>query len=253
MPFGSDLQFKSNISWRGRLAYRWLGEMYIGDRVRSMHVFRQIGSLPEGAQVLDAGSGEGAYCFYLARKYPMAQVTGIDRSASLIQTAQQVRTRVQMNNITFRSEDAQKLDEIEKYDLALCIAVLQYIPDDLSALQNLYRALKPGGHLFIEVPKPSAMARRHFMGLALPAGYVRDGYSEPDIRAKLQNVGFWIERVTYVFGYFGSLAGELSYAFRQVPGVNWVTFPPLLLMAKVDSMLHNRDGNGMLLMAVRLT
>lgn len=251
MPFGSDLQFKSDISWRGRLAYRWLGETYIGDWVRSMHVFRKLGSLPVGEQVLDAGSGEGAYCFYLARNYPTAQVTGIDVSADLIQTAKQVRTRVQLDNVAFRTEDLQSLDEAEKYDVALCIAVLQYVPDDLVALKNLHRAIKPGGRLLIEVPKPSAMARRHFIHPSLPTGYVRDGYAETDIRAKLQHVGFRIERVTYLFGYFGSLAGELSYFISQVPGVNWIAFPFLLLMSKVDCMLHNHDGNGMLFLAVR--
>ena len=93
--------------------------------------------------------------------------------------------------------------------------------------------------------------RRHFTKPALPDGYVRDGYSESDIRAKLQDVGFMIKRITYLFGYFGSLAGDLDSTFRQIAGLNWGIFPFLLLMSKLDSILTKRDGNGMLFEAVK--
>jgi len=181
----------------------------------------------------------------------LSNVIGIDASVNLVHSAQQVRIRAQLNNVTFRTEDLKKLNENEKYDLALCIAVLQYIPDDVVALRNLHKALKPGGRLLIEVPKPSSMARRHFGSMTLPPGYIRDGYSESDIREKLHEVGFKIERVTYLFGFFGSLAGELYYPLVKVPVVKWFAYPILLLISKVDSLLPNRDGNGILFVAVR--
>lgn len=39
-----------------------------------------------------------------------------------------------------------------KFDYVFCIHVLEHIPDDIKAMQELYRVLKPGGAAYLAVP-----------------------------------------------------------------------------------------------------
>ena len=42
----------------------------------------------------------------------------------------------------------------------LCIAVLEHVINPEESLAELYRVLKPGGHLVLEVPFPSSQSTR---------------------------------------------------------------------------------------------
>ena len=43
--------------------------------------------------------------------------------------------------------------EDNKYDVILCNHVLEHIPDDTKAMQELYRVLKPGGMAILQIPQ----------------------------------------------------------------------------------------------------
>ena len=67
--FGKDLQYRAGLSQRGKWVYRLLGELYIGDRIRSIHVFqklRELGLPNDGTSVLDAGCGGGGIFFHFS-------------------------------------------------------------------------------------------------------------------------------------------------------------------------------------------
>ena len=40
-----------------------------------------------------------------------------------------------------------------EYDIILCNHVLEHIPDDTKAMQELYRVLKPGGMAILQIPQ----------------------------------------------------------------------------------------------------
>ena len=106
--FGADFQFKKNISFRSRLGYRFLGEWYVGARVRSMHVFRQldqVSGVSDNVRILDAGCGGGAYCFYLARKYPASHIIGMELSEVFMQEAKHITMRTGLTNVQFLKGD----------------------------------------------------------------------------------------------------------------------------------------------------
>jgi ubiquinone/menaquinone biosynthesis C-methylase UbiE len=43
--------------------------------------------------------------------------------------------------------------EDNQYDVILCNHVLEHIPDDTKAMQELYRVLKPGGMAILQIPQ----------------------------------------------------------------------------------------------------
>jgi 2-polyprenyl-3-methyl-5-hydroxy-6-metoxy-1,4-benzoquinol methylase len=48
--------------------------------------------------------------------------------------------------------------EDNQYDVILCNHVLEHIPDDTKAMQELYRVLKPGGMAILQIPQELSRA-----------------------------------------------------------------------------------------------
>ncbi len=118
-------------------------------------VLRMLPVAP-GASVLDAGSGFGIVAFELAANLPV-QVDGIDVEASFVGHARELSQRLsdrglfsQGSAVRFSEGDVRALGcPDEAYDLVLMREVLQFVPGPVQAVQEIYRALKPGGYFCV--------------------------------------------------------------------------------------------------------
>jgi ubiquinone/menaquinone biosynthesis C-methylase UbiE len=100
-------------------------------------------------KVLDVGCGTGRLTLKLASK--VDHITGIDPSPQRIEVAHRKLTRMNHGNITFElgsSDDIGRYGE-NVFDVVYLNAVFHWINDKEEALNNIYRALKPGGKLGI--------------------------------------------------------------------------------------------------------
>lgn len=95
--------------------------------------------------------------------------------------------------------------EDNSYDFILCNHVLEHIPDDTKAMQELYRILKPGGTAILQIPQD----------LSRESSFEDDSITDPKERGrifgqydhvrvygrdyfeKLRSVGFEVEEVDY--------------------------------------------------------
>src|SRR5262245_64392297 len=79
---------------------------------------------------------------------PTGTVVGVDRSAQMLAAAR--KRSAGHENISFREGEATALpvDE-ESFDAALCVQVLEYVPDVVGALTEMHRALRPGGRVVV--------------------------------------------------------------------------------------------------------
>jgi SAM-dependent methyltransferase len=108
-------------------------------------------SLKEGDSVLDLGCGPGLYAYRLARAG--LQVTGVDYSRRSIEYATGYANENNLD-ITYRYEDYLDLQDENQYDAALLIYgdFCPLSPKQRSRLlQNVHRALKPGGKFVLDV------------------------------------------------------------------------------------------------------
>jgi SAM-dependent methyltransferase len=94
--------------------------------------------------VLDVGCGEGLFTREIARRYPNAQVVGIDVDAEAVAVA--TARGAHVPNVRFMVHDVrQPLTDAGDFDAAAMWLVLPYFTDRRTALANLAAALRPGG------------------------------------------------------------------------------------------------------------
>jgi 2-polyprenyl-3-methyl-5-hydroxy-6-metoxy-1,4-benzoquinol methylase len=96
--------------------------------------------------VIDVGCGQGSLLAELRLEFPYIKPSGVDVSESAIELA---RKRVPDGD--FRVLDITRTSLDAKYDLVLCSEVLEHIPDDVVAIQNLRKMTKE--YLLVSTPQ----------------------------------------------------------------------------------------------------
>ena len=112
----------------------------------------------EGLRVLDAGCGDGRFCYELNGEG--ARLVGVDYSEQAIRWARAFNPAVE-----FHVADLVTLDFHEEFDVVTCLDVLEHFPPEQvpAVVANLCRALKPGGRLLVSVPSTNkAVNRKHY-------------------------------------------------------------------------------------------
>jgi cyclopropane fatty-acyl-phospholipid synthase-like methyltransferase len=200
-------------------------------------------------QILDAGSGNGNYTFYLRKVFPRAEISAVDICKEKIHNASYIANSLNVKNIFFNQKSLTSMREKIKYDLAVCIDVLEHIENDFSALNNIKNSLKPGGSLILHVPKDRKLAFRHFKrfkGFRIE-DHVREEYRIEEILHKLERAGLRVNYVSYTQGWFGSLAWEIDLLLIvHLRKLRYIAFPFLYILILADVYGKNRNGNGFL-------
>lgn len=114
------------------------------------YCLEQLPSL-RGKNVLEIGCGNGTQAIYISRKCSTGFFTGIDLDQNNIAIANQEMKRLEIKNMKFLVDDAQKLYTIESesVDCVLNIESALHYPDKTSFIREVFRVLKPGGIFLI--------------------------------------------------------------------------------------------------------
>lgn len=146
-------------------------------------------ALEPGQRVLDAGSGQGWY----RRHFDHVRYEGVDFG----QVDKEYGTLDCICDLTTIPLAG------ESYDLVLCTQVLEHLAHPNLALAEMFRVLKPGGTLWLSAPL-------FYAEHEIPHDYFR--YTRYGMRQLLADVGFQMEHLEWLEGYFGTL----SYQFRMI-------------------------------------
>jgi SAM-dependent methyltransferase len=112
-----------------------------------------------GDRVLDMGCGGGRHAFALYRRG--ADVVALDRSAGdLVEVEQMFAAMRAEGEVPAGARaravrgDAYALPiEDDSIDAVIAAEILEHLPDDETAMAELFRVLRPGGHLAVTVPR----------------------------------------------------------------------------------------------------
>ncbi len=138
--------------------------------------------------ILDAGCGTGGMLAAL-RDAGFQNARGFDFSETALHFCKErgLRNVVQGSILQIPFPD-------NSFDIAISCDVLNDggLPDDDAGIEQLYRVLKPGGRLFLNLPALRLLASEHDRATSVVRRYTRTGISR-----KLEAQGFHVRRATY--------------------------------------------------------
>ncbi|MFH1121189.1 MAG: arsenite methyltransferase [Bacteroidota bacterium] len=163
----------------------------------------EFAQIKAGDTVIDLGSGAGNDCF-VARSLTgeKGKVIGIDFTQTMIDKARENAEKLGFNNIEFRFGDIEKLPvTAAKADVIISNCVLNLVPDKVKAFSEIYRVLKPGGHLSVsdvvlkgELPEILKTTAEMYAG-CVSGAIQMDEYLQIMKRCGLENIKVQKEKV----------------------------------------------------------
>ena len=118
------------------------------------HLLWPARSYREDHSILIAGCGTSQAAKH-ALRWPAAQVTGIDFSATSVSCTEELKRKYNLDNLQVRQLPIERVRELEmSFDQIVCTGVLHHLADPDAGLSALRNVLKPDGamHLMVYAP-----------------------------------------------------------------------------------------------------
>ena len=192
---------------------------------KGLHAFTTsfLNQVPQGTDriVLDAGCGTGGN-FELVSHY--GKVFALDFMSTALRLARMNGAeRLVCASITHIPFPSDTFDLISSFDVLTALDV----DHEVQAVSELYRVLKPGGFLFLNLA-----ALQILWGKQDVSGYIKVRYNHRLLRQQLEGAGFKVLRMSYAYAFFfpAILIVRLAdrYIFRSLDKAGTVgDFSPL--------------------------
>lgn len=208
--------------------------MTMGRHARWCREVARRAQLPPAGRLLDIATGTGEIALAARRRYPAAQITGVDFSENMLA---QARRKPGAEGITWEFADAHRLRFADgSFDSVTHGYLLRNVSDVERVLREQWRVLRPGGHVVVlETAPPRGVLRLVIsagMSVVLPLlgqliakdreaySYLKTstlGFMSPEEVAELmRRVGF--EDVDYTLKYGGTNVITWARKPQETPG-----------------------------------
>jgi trans-aconitate 2-methyltransferase len=128
----------------------WSPDLYLtfeDERTRAAADLLARTPLRSAGRIVDVGCGPGNSTELLNRRFPQADILGIDTSPAMLDAA-----RARLPSARFEIADANHWTPEADVDLVYANATYQWIPDHLTQLPRVLGALRPGACLAVQMP-----------------------------------------------------------------------------------------------------
>jgi len=259
--FGAEQGFAQS-NFLLRLAYFLFGEFRYPIRLRAAAL---RGSLPKNIRpkfIWDAGCGEGQTSFWLAKRFPSAQLIGTDIKKENIERCQQISHHLKSKNTAFLQMDLLS-DRNQRVDLIVCFEVLEHVENYGDALRIFAHSLNPTGLIVIHTPannsfQSSRWGLRKFIyresnknkNLEKGQYHVRSGFNADSLAREIEDLRFDVVMQRYTFGPIAMFAHTIyEWTRTRSKILQFFTLWPLLIFGYLDMMLNFPTGGGILIVA----
>ena len=243
-----------------KVFYALLGFFFL----RAWHVKRELRRIFRSGTIrtmFDAGSGFGQYSYYCARKFPSLSIHAVDVKKEQIRDCTGFFQKAGIPGVKFGVEDLLVPKHHGEFDLVLSVDVMEHIAEDATVFHNFYNALKPGGALLVNTPSDLGGSDAHEEEAGFIEEHARTGYGDEEIRTKLGQAGFSVEKISYTYGFWGMVSWRLGIKvpmmmlnrskvfFLFLPFYYLGALPFVLPLMAVDYFFPPRTGAGLLVIA----
>lgn len=166
----------------------------------------EFAGIKKGDTVVDLGSGAGNDCFVArALTGDTGRVIGIDMTEPMIEKARNNVKKLGYSNVEFRLGDIEDMPVIsDSTDVVISNCVLNLVPDKGKAFSEIFRILKPGGHLSVsdivlrgELPEKIKQAAEMYAGCVSGAIEIEE-YLRLMTKAGLTNLLIQKEKTIFI-------------------------------------------------------
>lgn len=232
--------------------------------LRTWHIHRELRAWPMFKQqfnMLDAGSGFGQYSFYVANKNKSCLIDAVDVKDDQIADCSSFFKACGVNNVNFKVGDLTKPHATNKYDLVLCVDVMEHILEDVDVFKHFNQSMKSGAMLLISTPSDQGGSNADEHGESFIGEHVRDGYPVEEMRDKLKQAGFNKAEILYSYGAPGKIAWKLSMKYPMsilnvtkaffivLPVYYLITYPFAYILNWMDTYSTHKTGTGLIVKA----
>ena len=149
--------------------------------------------------ILDVGCGAGNSTAILKKRWPEAEITGIDNSGSMLRKAREDHPDMRW----IEKDITQDMSDLGSFDIIFSNAVLQWIPDVGSVLNGLFGMLRPDGVLAFQVPYAEDLPTHIAMRTLFARPEWKRYYDAVESRPRYRSMGCF-------YDILSSLSPELS-------------------------------------------
>ncbi len=223
------------LRWKRRL-FRTVGETYIGRRVKLRYLRRMLAEIhvADRWRIMDAGSGDGVFAFFVAHQFPKATVVGLELNGTEVNVCSRLAEEEGLKNLSF-IEGTPDMTDKSSFDMIYCLDVLEHLSDDALAVRSMRDSLKEGGILLVHVPNRYYMETDGRL-VTVPdsdawkvnPGHVRPGYTSEELQQLLTEAGLTVEKTVETQGR------PISYAHRLYATVERSLLMRLLILPIID-------------------
>jgi sarcosine/dimethylglycine N-methyltransferase len=179
----------------------------------------KLAHVAEGTKVADFCAGIGGPARYIAHRYG-ADVTGIELTPARVAGANELTRRVGLqDHVRVIEGDVMQVPLPDaSVDAVISQEALLHVPDNLRALQEAHRILKPGGRIAFSTwiaPQPLSEPDRDLMwrGMAMASLHSLRGY-----QALLQEAGFTAIAMEDLTADWGEILRQRLAMYRKLRG-----------------------------------
>ena len=174
--------------------------------------------------LLEVGCGTGFVLQGLREHRPGLSLTGVELFTEGLAVA-----RRRLPEVTLLRADAYELPFEDEYDIVCAFDVLEHLDDDVAALRQLARSVRPGGGLIVSVPQ-----HQFLWSASDDAAAHRRRYSRAQLIRNVTSAGFEVVRATsFVMLLFPAMiaarvrhrtrdAYDFADEFKLSPPANWL-------------------------------
>ncbi len=253
----------SRSVWLRKIFYSLLDILLL----RTWHVKRTLRKYtlenPGAENILDAGSGFGQYTWRMWKMNKNWKILGTDLKEEQINDCNAFISKTRAaGQVSFRVADLTTYKEDEKYDLVLCVDVMEHIEDDRAVFGNYFSSLREKGWLIISTPSDKGGSDVHDEDdQSFIEEHVRDGYGMDEISEKLLSAGFRDIKTGYTYGTPGKISWKISMKYPILmlnasvilaiilPFYYILVMPFALILNYLDVRLTHSEGTGLMVIA----
>lgn len=167
--------------------------------------------LPKFQKGIDIGCGDGRYTFLLGKC--VKEITGYDMSASLIEKAKEAAIVLNVGNISFVTQELEKIVPFEKYDLVTCFGVTSCIVDDIKFIRivDKFKMLSREGAYLLLIDTLSSVQEQ---SITDQSGYIAKYRAVDDYRSLVARRDFVLKEEILIMEDIGSKLVNKLFVFE---------------------------------------